>query len=75
MSMQPSTALKRGARDIASFLRPEAARFSKKVEKGFAIPSQKFDIVFPNLPRGVTVALQILDLFVMVRIHARQPPA
>jgi len=25
------------------------------------------------LPRGVTVALQILDLFVMVRIHARQP--
>jgi len=24
------------------------------------------------LPRGVTVALQILDLFVMVRIHARQ---
>jgi len=26
-----------------------------------------------TLPRGVTVALQILDLFVMVRIHARQP--
>jgi hypothetical protein len=26
-----------------------------------------------DLPRGVTVALQILDLFVMVRIHARQP--
>jgi hypothetical protein len=26
-----------------------------------------------QLPRGVTVALQILDLFVMVRIHARQP--
>ena len=28
-----------------------------------------------SLPRGVTVALQILDLFVMVRIHARQPTA
>ena len=27
------------------------------------------------LPRGVTVALQILDLCVMVRIHARQPSA
>jgi hypothetical protein len=27
----------------------------------------------PGLPDGVTVAQQTLDLFVMVRIHVRQP--
>lgn len=60
---------------MKQFLRSDVRQVSSP-EAGNCVrgaTSRVTDIQEDQLPRGVTVALQILDLFVMVRIHARQP--